>query len=77
MSTRSINAREAASAANRFGMGARPGELAQLREPRDWLLAQLHDDEATAVFAAVGWVGLINPAFRAIARLMGQPALSR
>lgn len=31
----------AAIAANRFGLGARPGELAQLRDPRDWLLRQL------------------------------------
>lgn len=30
-----------ASALNRFGMGARPGELAGLGDPRDWLLAQV------------------------------------
>jgi uncharacterized protein (DUF1800 family) len=31
-----------AVAANRFGLGARPGELAQIRsQPRDWLRAQL------------------------------------
>ena len=31
-----------AIAANRFGLGARPGELAQMgSQPRDWLLAQL------------------------------------
>jgi uncharacterized protein (DUF1800 family) len=31
----------AAIAANRFGLGARPGELDQLGDPRRWLLAQL------------------------------------
>ena len=32
----------AAIAANRFGLGARPGELAQIgSQPRDWLRAQL------------------------------------
>ncbi|MCY7355641.1 MAG: DUF1800 domain-containing protein [Lysobacter sp.] len=54
MSARSIGAGEAASAANRFGMGARPGELAQLRDPRDWLLAQLRiDPAAPARFAGL------------------------
>ncbi len=33
--------RESLSAANRFGLGARPGELAAMGEPRDWLAAQL------------------------------------
>lgn len=33
--------REATSAANRFGLGARPGTLAQVDDPRAWLLAQL------------------------------------
>lgn len=31
----------AASASNRFGLGARPGALAAPGDPRDWLLAQL------------------------------------
>jgi uncharacterized protein (DUF1800 family) len=29
------------AAVNRFGLGARPGELASVRDPRDWLMAQL------------------------------------
>ena len=28
-------------AANRFGLGARPGELQRLQDPAQWLLAQL------------------------------------
>lgn len=38
--------RETISAANRFGLGARPGTLAQVDDPRGWLHAQL---EAPAV----------------------------
>lgn len=33
--------RETTSAANRFGLGARPGTLAQVDDPRAWLQAQL------------------------------------
>ncbi|WFC40914.1 DUF1800 domain-containing protein [Pseudoxanthomonas sp. SE1] len=33
--------RETTSAANRFGLGARPGTLAQVDDPRGWLHAQL------------------------------------
>ncbi|WP_295957424.1 DUF1800 domain-containing protein [uncultured Xanthomonas sp.] len=33
--------RESLSAANRFGLGARPGDLAGMGEPRAWLAAQL------------------------------------
>jgi uncharacterized protein (DUF1800 family) len=36
-----MSALEAAIAANRFGLGARPGELARLGEPRAWLAAQV------------------------------------
>ncbi len=43
--------REAASAVNRFGLGARPGELDSIRDPRDWLLGQI-DRTATAQPAA-------------------------
>ena len=32
--------RAVASAANRFGLGARPGDFALIDEPADWLLAQ-------------------------------------
>ncbi|MBD9436524.1 DUF1800 domain-containing protein [Pseudoxanthomonas sp. PXM03] len=39
--------RETISAANRFGLGARPGTLAQVDDPRGWLHAQL-DLPATA-----------------------------
>ncbi|MEO6689358.1 MAG: DUF1800 domain-containing protein [Dokdonella sp.] len=34
----------AASACNRFGLGARPGELAKINDARGWLAAQLRDD---------------------------------
>lgn len=34
-------ARAAVSAANRFGLGARPGELDNIGRPQDWLLAQV------------------------------------
>lgn len=46
-------AREAVSAANRFGLGAKPGELANLRDPREWLLAQLRHDKTTSAFAGL------------------------
>ncbi len=31
----------ATAAVNRFGLGAKPGELASVRDPREWLLAQV------------------------------------
>lgn len=34
-------AREAVSAANRLGLGARPGTLDRIDDPRAWLHAQL------------------------------------
>ena len=37
---------EAAIAVNRFGLGARPGELEALGSPRDWLRRQLRPDGA-------------------------------
>lgn len=46
-------AREAVSAVNRFGLGARPGDLAKLGEPRQWLLAQLQRDGRAAAFAGL------------------------
>lgn len=36
-----MTAREALSAANRFGLGARPGTLSRIDDPRAWLHAQL------------------------------------
>ncbi|HJR73268.1 MAG TPA: DUF1800 domain-containing protein [Luteimonas sp.] len=36
-----MSTRQAASALNRFGLGAKTGELQTLREPREWLLGQL------------------------------------
>ena len=46
-----MSASEAASALNRFGLGARPGELAALgRDPRGWLLAQLQAKPRLAAF---------------------------
>lgn len=46
-----MSAREAASAANRFGIGARPGELAGIDDPRAWLKAQLRGDAGASRFA--------------------------
>ncbi|HEX5421839.1 MAG TPA: DUF1800 domain-containing protein [Gammaproteobacteria bacterium] len=44
----------AAAAANRFGLGARPGELAKLGDPRGWLDAQIASGPSGAqVFAAL------------------------
>lgn len=36
-----MNRVHAVSATHRFGLGARPGELAELADPKGWLLAQL------------------------------------
>ena len=41
---------KAASALNRFGLGARPGERQRIGEPRDWLLAQLRPEPIPAAF---------------------------
>ena len=38
----SDRSRTAASAVNRFGLGARPGDLSQVTDPEAWVLAQLH-----------------------------------
>ncbi|WP_340648757.1 DUF1800 domain-containing protein [Pseudoxanthomonas winnipegensis] len=43
----------AVSAANRFGLGARPGELAGLDDPQGWLLAQLRPAPMPAALAAL------------------------
>ncbi|SEL79897.1 Uncharacterized conserved protein, DUF1800 family [Pseudoxanthomonas sp. GM95] len=40
----------AVSATNRFGLGARPDEIAQLGDPQGWLLAQLRDTAQPAPF---------------------------
>ena len=45
--------REAVSALNRFGMGAKPGTLATLGEPRAWLLGQIHGQVAPAAFSGL------------------------
>lgn len=36
-----MNRQHAVSAANRFGLGARPGEIDSITDPQEWLLAQL------------------------------------
>ncbi|TXH75410.1 MAG: DUF1800 domain-containing protein [Lysobacteraceae bacterium] len=41
------------AAVNRFGLGARPGELAQVREAREWLQAQLRTKPDLSAFAAL------------------------
>jgi uncharacterized protein (DUF1800 family) len=41
----------ATAAVNRFGLGAKPGELAQARDARDWLRAQLRTRYDPAPFA--------------------------
>lgn len=43
----------ATAAVNRFGLGAKPGELAQAREARDWLRAQLRTPHDPAPFAGL------------------------
>lgn len=48
-----MSPREAASAANRFGIGARPGELAGIGDPRAWLKAQLRGDAGASRFAGL------------------------
>ncbi|WP_242112233.1 DUF1800 domain-containing protein [Luteimonas aquatica] len=45
-----MSAREAATAANRFGLGARPGELSAASDARGWLRAQLRMQPDTAAF---------------------------
>lgn len=47
-------AREAVSAVNRFGLGAKPDELVKdLRDPREWLFAQLQRDASATAFAGL------------------------
>jgi uncharacterized protein (DUF1800 family) len=49
-----IKASQAASAANRFGLGAKPGELAAAsNDPRGWLHQQLRATSLPTVFAAL------------------------
>ena len=48
-----MSTREAASAVNRFGLGAMPGEIAGVRDPRAWLKAQLGPDAADAAFGGL------------------------
>lgn len=44
---------DAVSAANRFGLGARPGELTQIQSPQDWLLSQLAPGPMADVLTAL------------------------
>ena len=47
-----METRPAATAANRFGLGARDGDLARIgNDPRGWLHAQLHGADAGSEFA--------------------------
>ena len=46
-------AKEAVSAVNRFGLGATPGELAKLRDPRHWLALQLQRNTGAEAFAGL------------------------
>lgn len=48
-----MTTREAASAVNRFGLGAMPGDLQRARDPRGWLLAQLDAPPDLQPFAAL------------------------
>lgn len=43
----------AISAANRFGLGARPGEIAGMGDAQAWLLGQLHGDGGASRFAGL------------------------
>ena len=44
---------KAASALNRFGLGAQPGERQRIGEPRDWLLAQLQPESIPVAFQSL------------------------
>jgi len=44
---------QAASAANRFGLGAKPGELASIGDPHAWLLRQLRPASQPAAFSGL------------------------
>ena len=48
-----MSLREVVSATNRFGLGARPGELARISDARGWLESQLHADPAAPQFAGL------------------------
>ena len=48
-----MNDTGATAAVNRFGLGAKPGELALARDPRDWLRAQLRTGPDRAPFAGL------------------------
>ncbi|MEP6907423.1 MAG: DUF1800 domain-containing protein [Pseudoxanthomonas sp.] len=48
-----MSSRERISAANRFGLGARPGELAGMGDARGWLAAQLQSDPASTVISGL------------------------
>lgn len=48
-----MSSRQAASALNRFGLGAKPGELESLRDPRGWLLGQSAATGTAEAFAGL------------------------
>ncbi len=48
-----MSVRSAVSAVNRFGLGARPGELAEAGNARAWLHAQLHAPATPGLFAGL------------------------
>jgi uncharacterized protein (DUF1800 family) len=48
-----MSSRQAVSAANRFGLGARPGEIAGIVDVRGWLLEQLHGDASLPAFSGL------------------------
>ncbi|HYM86229.1 MAG TPA: DUF1800 family protein, partial [Pseudoxanthomonas sp.] len=48
-----MSSREAASAVNRFGLGARPGELAAAGDAHGWLARQLRGDSSQAGFSGL------------------------
>ena len=48
-----MSTREAVSALNRFGVGAKPGALSTLGEPRAWLLRQLRGNDPPAAFSGL------------------------
>ena len=65
-----VDLRAAAIAADRFGFGARPGELATIApDPRGWLRGQLHPDPA-AVAGTPSGKGLV-PLFQAFRERKG------
>ena len=56
-----MNRQHAVSAANRFGLGARPGEIDSITDPQEWLLAQLRMPASEPALADARQPGISAP----------------